>query len=202
MGLQAPTRAYTGRRFHALLAYAAINTRRHADIGQRLRDFRNRFNDEHIHDLQGLEAKLDATQDLRRVVRVYGTSKKDVGIISRFYGQNRVEDEALREHLLSLTTREPGQSSGHASTDGRSGLELKTATELPRWFVQLLEGERELKDLWAGKGKPSYTDQSRSGFDYSVVRRLLRLGYRDIDELATILSLRPGGAAPERAQGM
>ena len=36
LGLQPPTRAYSGRGFHALLAYAAINTRRHPDIGERL----------------------------------------------------------------------------------------------------------------------------------------------------------------------
>ena len=174
-----------------------------------MREFRNRFNehkrdfnDEHKRDLQRLEAKLDSTQDLRRVVRCYGTSKPDVGIISHFYGKNRIEDVVLREHLLSLTLFESTQGFDRTGATGRSGLELKTATELPQWFVELLEHDRELSDLWANKGKPSHTDQSRSGFDCSVVRKLLRLGRTDVAEIATILTLRPGGAASERAQGM
>ena len=48
--------------------------------------------------------------------------------------------------------------------------------------------------LWAGKGKPEETDRSRTGFDYSLVRRLLYMGHRNIDELGAVLALRPEGA--------
>src|SRR5579872_2392752 len=44
----------------------------------------------------------DSTQDLRRMVRCYGTGKPGVGVVSRFYGRERVEDAALRDYLLGL----------------------------------------------------------------------------------------------------
>ena len=136
------------------------------------------------------------------MILFYKSDKFSLCFYVDYSGQNRIEDAALREHLLSLTPSESSQGFDRTGATGRSGLELKTATELPRWFVELLERDRELKNLWFGTGKPAHLDTSRSGYDYGVVNRLLRLGYRDIDELATILSLRPGGAAPERAQRM
>ena len=50
------------------------------------------------------------------------------------------------------------------------------------------------RGLWNGVGKPGNTDRTRSGYEYSVARCLLRLGYTDVSELATILALRPEGS--------
>ena len=125
--------------------------------------------------------KLDRTQDLGRMARIYGTAKPEVGIPSRFYGGERVEDEALRDYLLTLELPQPQIST----------LVMK---QLPDWFKGLLRQDEKLRDLWSGNGKPATTDTSRSGFDYSIARRLLWLGHRNIDDLATILALRPNGS--------
>ena len=74
------------------------------------------------------------------MVRIYGTSKPDVGIVSYFYGGSRVEDEGLRNYLLSLKTTERCLGS----------LVLKTGSALPQWFKELLERDRELRELWSG----------------------------------------------------
>jgi len=72
---------------------------------------------------------------------------------------------------------------------------------LPDWFTALLTNDNQIRNLWEGSGKPGNTDTSRTGFDYSLVRRLLYLGHRDIDELSTILALRPDGGVKASAKG-
>ncbi len=190
LGLLPPVRAFTGRGIHLLFAYPEIMVKEHQDIGERLKEFRCKFCFEHKRNLDSLELKLDKTQDLRRMVRIYGTAKPDVGIVSRFYGQERIEDEALRGYLLRLALPEPEVKKGV----------LKIGSELPQWFQKLLETDKQIHALWSGTGKPGNTDRSRSGFDYSLAKRLIWLGYRNIDELATILALRPDAGVREKGE--
>ena len=51
-----------------------------------------------------------------------------------------------------------------------------------------------MQKLWLGEGKPEGLDTSSSGYDHTLVRRLLQLGHTDIGELATILAERPEGS--------
>ena len=118
------------------------------------------------------------------------TAKPDVGIVRRFYGGKRVEDEALRDYLLNLKVPEPQIGK----------LPLETRADLPGWFSELLDRDQRTRELWSGSGKPRNTDRSRSGFDYSLVRRLLWLAHKNIDELATILALRPEGAVKKSGE--
>ncbi len=187
-----PVRAFTGRGFHLLLAYPGIRVAECSDIGERLREFRNRFHKGYEQELERLELRLDHTEDLVRRAKIYGTAKPEVGIVSRFYGNERIEDETLRGYLLSLEIHDTGR---------KPGFELATGTELPNWFTRLLETDNQLRQLWTGSGKPGNTDRSRTGFDYSLIRRLLYLGHQDIGELATILGLRPDGAVQASRKG-
>ncbi len=45
------------------------------------------------------------------------------------------------------------------------------------------------------------SDQSSSGYDYTLVRALIRYGHTSPEELGTILALRPHGAALSRQKG-
>ena len=60
-------------------------------------------------------------------------------------------------------------------------------------FLQLLRQDEKLKDLWEGNGKAK-GDTSGLGYDFSIARRLLALGYRDVDQIGTVLALRPNGS--------
>lgn len=184
--MRPPVRAATGGGYHLLFAYPAISVAEYGDIGPRLRTFRDEFGDEFRRDLGALEMKLDRTQDLRRMVRVYGTAKPSVGAVSRFYGGERVEDERLREYLLEMRVPDRGVV-GSTSVRGLAG------GELPCWFSSLLEQDAAVQKLWLGEGKPEGLDTSSSGYDHTLVRRLLQLGHTDIGELATILAERPEG---------
>jgi hypothetical protein len=155
-----------------------------------LKSFCDDFREAYQHELSDLETKLDSTQDLRRMVRIYGTAKPAIGIVSRFYGRERVEDEGLRAYLLEMKLSEPSPNPV-----------LQVAGELPRWFLELVEADSRVKDLWSGTGKTDGFDNSRSGYDYSLTLRLLRLGYRNLDELATIMVLRPEGSVQKSGKG-
>ena len=193
-GMRAPVKAYTGGGYHLLFAYAAVRVGECPDIRARLEVFREGFAAAFQQELGALEVKLDRTQDLRRMVRVYGTAKPGVGIVSKFFGERRVEDARLREYVLSLLV--PDRAAGAAG-----GLGLRVGTELPAWFSVLVEEDEEVRQLWRGTDKPEHLDTSASGYDQSLMRRLLRLGYTDVAELATVLALRPGGSAVKHGKG-
>lgn len=189
LGLQQPVRAFTGGGYHLLFAYPSISLDEHPDLRGKLRQFRQSFYLAHKHDLSRLEVKLDSTFDLRRVVRIYGTAKPYIDSIpSKFFGHSRIEDSALREYILNIEE--------HPVT----GKSFKPNGSLPEWFTKLLENDDQLKHFWEGTEKPVGTDHSRSGYDYSLVRRLIYLGHRNLDELAAILANRPNGAGHEKGQ--
>ena len=133
------------------------------------------------------------TQVLRQMLRVFGTAKPRVGIVSKFYGAGRVEDARLREHVLSMSL--PDQ----AAAGGDLGLRL--GSELPAWFSSLLVQDAAVQKLWLGQDKPEGLDTSASGYDHSLIRRLLNMGHTDVAELATVLALRPGGSAVKHGKG-
>ena len=189
-GFQPPTRAYSGGGHHLLAAYAPIPVADHPDIRTRLGEFRNRICQAFRGELSRLEAKLDQTQDLRRLVKIYGTSKPRRPV-SRFHGEQRREDAALRQHLLDL----------EITPNRRTALSFPTHDHLPPYVAQLLSQDAELSRLWRGEGKQPRTDTTRSGYDYAVVHRALQLGVTDLSDLATILKLRPRGAVGTGAKG-
>ena len=61
---------------------------------------------------------------------------------------------------------------------------------MPGWFRALRHQDEQVRALWEGRGKPDGRDVSNSGYDFSLARRLLRLGHTDVAELATILAAR------------
>ncbi|MCK4670759.1 MAG: hypothetical protein KAT43_06160 [Nanoarchaeota archaeon] len=64
----------------------------------------------------------------------------------------------------------------------------------------LLETNHNLRALWEGRGKTN-GDLSKTGYEFSLVRKLLRLGVTDVKDLAAILANRPGGSVIERGKG-
>lgn len=106
LGIANPVRGYSGRGYHLLFPLPPVKVGEVPDIADRLREFRHRLGEEMKQDLASSAIKLDSTQDLRRMVRVYGTAKPYVGIVSKFYGDKRKEDPKLRDYLLSLDVPE------------------------------------------------------------------------------------------------
>jgi hypothetical protein len=191
LGCARPVRAATGRGSHLLFAYAPILVEEYPDVRERLRWFRDQLAVAVRQELSRLEVRLDSTQDLRRVVRVYGTAKPDVGVVSRFYGRDRVEDAGLRDFLLRLPCC--------TQSAAPEVMPLALGDVLPSWFTALLAEDECLRGLWRGEGK-TRGDVTASGYDYSLVQSLVRRGHADPSELGTILSLRPGGGASAKGR--
>ena len=189
-GFLAPVRAFSGAGWHVLAAYEPIHTSQRPDIRARLREFRDRIASSFRQELSQLETTLDRTQDLRRMLKIYGTAKPNAPV-SRFYGGRRQLDDRLREYLLGLELDERRASAAA----------LPIGDQLPRRFLDLLERDAQLGRLWRGEGKSVHTDTTRSGYDYAIVRRLLADGVTDLGEIATVLALRPDGVVRERGKG-
>jgi hypothetical protein len=183
LGLQRPVRAATGRGSHLLFAYPPILVRDYPGIRGALRGFRDEFVREFRHDLAALEVRVDNTQDLRRSVRVYGTSKPGVGVNSHLYATARMEDASVREYLLRRPTLPAARPAA-----------VLAKKDLPLWFEHLLATDDRVQALWHNTGKPEGSDQTTSGYDFSLLRDLVRRGYNSPDDLATIIALRPEGS--------
>lgn len=198
--LKAPVKAYSGRGYHQLLAFPEIKIAEHPDIAERQKCFAEMYRQAYRRELENLEAKLDSTQDLRRMVKIYGTAKPEVGIISRWlYQGERVEDEALRDYLLGIDLK--AEAAQATSYSGTNALRLGISAELPLWFQSMLARDKQIRELWEGEGKAEAKDISRSGYDFSLVKLLLDLGYRNLDDLAAILANRPDGDVQGRDKG-
>jgi hypothetical protein len=194
LGLRKPIRAATGRGSHLLFAFPQIPTCEYPDLGERWRCFRDDLYNAMRPELDAIGARLDRTQDLRRVVRCYGTAKPGVGYASRFYGRARCEDARLRERLLSLFPRAVLATPAACPP-------LTITDNLPTWFTDLLNCDDRLQQLWRGVGKPAGMDQSSTGYDFTIARYLIRHGHNDPDELGTILTLRPDASVRRHSKG-
>jgi len=190
LGTSLPSTAFTGRGYHLLFPYPAIKVDECLDIAYRLRAFCDQFRQAHREDLERLKVRLDPTQDLRRMLKIYGTAKPEIGVVSRFYGGERVDDEALRAYLLKMNIERAYQSSV-----------LVAGKELPLWFHKLIGDDEKIRALWNGQGKPDGLDKSKSGYDFSLVKTLMRKGYKNLDNLATILWHRPLGGVTHEGKG-
>lgn len=194
--LYPPVRSPSGNGWHQLYAFPPVLVREHPDIAQRLRKLTDEYRSTFRKELEDLEVKLDSTADLRRMWKIPGTRKPGSERYGRFYATERLEDENLRDYLLSMDL-----DSDRAMGATRGGLILRIENELPDWFQAMLEKDTQVRQLWESKGKIESADATRSGYDFSLVRTLLRDGHRNLDELATILALRPDGDVQERGKG-
>ena len=184
-----PARAFTGRGYHLLFAIPPISVKEHPDIKDRLNQFRKGFHKSFARDLSALELKLDNTMDLSRVAKIYGTKKPNGRRVSRFYGDTRTEDEALREHLLNL------------NVEMKEDAPAKVAEALPGEFVRLIDHDEEMRRLWNGAGKTG-GDTSNTGYDFSLMKKCINRGITDISDLKAILALRPNGAVRMSGKGI
>ncbi|MDX2154037.1 MAG: hypothetical protein SFV54_25075 [Bryobacteraceae bacterium] len=193
--LQRPTRARTSRGSHLLFPFKPITVAEHPTIRDQLRTFKEEFLQENHLDLSGLEARVDNTQDLRRMTRVYGTTKPGNTIISRFYGNyERTPDPALREYLLRLPSKQRKASAPLPS--------ITIGDLLPAGFEDRPHTDTILNELWHSRGKPPGTDRSDSGYDYTIAKYLAQSGDLRPDDIATIIALRPTGASERARKGV
>ncbi len=181
-GFQVPVRAMTGRGYHLLFAYPPIRVNDDPQIGERLRRFRAEFVERNPA-LYAMGARVDSTQDLRRMRRI--SPKPGQLAPSTFPDVPRVEDGRLRDYLLQLPVHPPMTTLGVIARPSR---------ELPSWFTLLVERDTVIRNLWEGTGKPVGSDQSGSGYDYTLTRALVQRGHTEPNDLATILCLRPLGS--------
>lgn len=190
--INVPAQAFTGRGFHLLFAYPLIKVSEQIYIAQKQKVFSQQFKSAFRRELDDLEVKVDSTFDLRRMTRVYGTKKPSLGIISRFYGGERKEDKALGEYLINLENSEP-------NLEQRV---VETTTELPPVFTAFLERDNRLQELWKGEKKADGADFSKSGFDFSIIKYLIKNNMiTDIKILGDILAHRPNGAVQGSGKG-
>lgn len=185
IGVNPPTKAFSGRGFHLLFSPSPISIKENPDIKQRLHEFMKKFEAEFRKDLTELKIKIDSTLDIRRLAKIYGTKKADPKIrrISRFYGEERKDDSALKKYLLSLEVKEEHRNS-------QSIIEID---DLPQRFVKLMKQSQTIKNLWEGEGKRE-GDVSSTGYDFSLIVQCIKNGITDVNELASILANRPQGA--------
>ena len=188
LGVNQPLKAFTGRGYHLLFAVPPISVQETPDLKDRLNQFRQNFLNEYGKDLSELGLKLDNTMDLSRVAKIYGTRKPTGLRVSRFYGEQRHEDERLRDHLLAMQIEEPEDSP------------VEISQELPDRFKQLLREDDITRQLWDGEGKIQ-GDTSGSGYDFSLAKRCLSKGITDVKDLYTILALRPHGDVQAKGKG-
>jgi len=187
-----PVKAYTGQGYHLLFSIPRIKIKDHPDIRNRIKMYQDQFREEFSKTFGDIGIKVDSIHDLKRMVKIYGTTKKDVGRLSKFYGGQRHEDAGLRKHLLAMKLSEP-------TLENKV---VESIKELPQLFKALLERDKRLQELWSGKGKSECSDTSRSGFDFSIVKYLLKTGMvTDINDLSAILTHRPNGAVKGSGKG-
>lgn len=195
-----PAIGLSGNGAHLLVGYEPILVRQTPDISRRLKLFAEWFQADIGDDLSSLDMKTDTSvHDIARKIKLYGTAKPGSDRVARWYGGDRVEDDAVRDYLLGLDLNEP--ETVHPILKPAYGPTLiRVDNHMPRMARSLLEQDPRLKDLWEGRGKTA-GDTSRSGYDFSLVRRYLVLGYRDLDGLATVLATRPDGAVRQANRG-
>ncbi len=180
--IREPVTAFTGNSYHLLFPLPAIKVEEQPDIGDRLKQFRDIIHDEVSGQMRAEGIKLDSTVDLRRVAKIYGTKKPCKGArLSKFYGSERIEDFVLREYLLSVDLTEPVFD----------GVSLTISDTLPAKCQNLLRTDSYIQKLWNNEAKAAMADVSRTGCDLSLIKECINKGITDINDLVTILALRP-----------
>jgi len=182
-GIVKPFRAFTGNGYHLLFALPPTSVEKYPDVRERLKRLRDTVAFEFGDSMASEGIKLDSTMDLRRVAKIYGTRKPGRRKLSRFYGNERIEDYVLKEYLLSLDLSEP-----------ISSISLQIPDTLPEKFEALLTADPHIQKLWNNEGKGGSSDLSRSGYDFSLAKECIRNGITDINDLTAILMIRPEGA--------
>lgn len=189
IGIQKPVRAFTGNGYHLLFAVPDVHVQEHSDIGNRLNSFLDEIYNKYNNDMNSYGIRLDKTIDLSRVAKIYGSRKPGMKQNSKFYGNERFEDNVLLEHLLSLPLSDNPQKSGF----GNRVLTISTYDSLPSVFLELLEKDGKLANLWNGTNKES-GDTTKSGYDMSLLLTCIKHGITDVKALATILAKRADGS--------
>ena len=192
IGINPPVTAFSGNGYHLLFAFEAIRVSDHPDIGLKLVAFKDQFVDNFSKGLKDLKLKVDSTQDLRRMAKIYGTKKPGPKFkrISRFYGDMRIPDPVLRNYLVSIEIKESDKPSSGIIKYG----------DIPASFQSLLKDNELASNLWEGKGKTE-GDTSNSGYDFSLIILCMKEGILDLNELASILVCRPNGAYRASGKG-
>lgn len=194
-----PVIVYTGRGVHLLTALPRTKVTEYPNIAENLARYNQSFSEDTRDQLDRLEARVDAIQDLRRVLRVPSTAKPGIGHIARLHGTERQEDQGLLEHILSLKVSANENNNGYAPYFGPTLVPV--GEQPPPIFTTLLKRDKKLRDLWEGRGKSESSDTSGSGYDISLVRRCLILGIYDVSQLASILAYRPNGSVQNSGKG-
>ena len=190
--IRRPVRAFTGKGYHTVFALPPTSVEEYPAIGKRLRKFRDTIDYEFADVMKSEGIKLDSTMDLRRVAKIYGTKKPSPNArLSKFYGMERIEDFVLKEYLLSLDITETV----------RGGILLPIPDSMPEKFSTLLEHDTRIQKLWNNEGKIETADVSRTGYDFSLARECIKRGITDINDLVSILALRPEGAYQKSGKG-
>jgi hypothetical protein len=187
--IQKPVRAFTGNGYHLLFPLPSIEVRKYTDIGDRLNIFLKEIHDKFSTDIGSIGAKIDKTTDLARVAKIYGTRKPEKTQVSRFYGKERIEDVVLLEYLLIL----PIENNFKKGKSLKNEIQIDTYESLPQKFIEILEKDKELSDLWNGINK-DLGDTTKSGYDMSLMYACIKRGITDVKTLATILSKRTNGS--------
>ena len=213
LGLLPPVYADTGQGGHLVYAIPRVKVSKHQDITKRTWRYTTELSSDLSDQLSNIGAKVDNISDSRRVLRIYGTAKPDVGYISQFFGENRVEDPSMLEHLLAFETELELSTSPHNSNCQLDSLPTNTSpkpmygaclitvqNEIPQVVTSLLQRDEKLRNLFDGKGKTS-GDVSGSGYDLALIRRLLIMGIYDVSVLATVLAQRPNGSVNNSNKG-
>jgi len=188
--IKKPVRAFTGNGYHLLFALPPTSVEEYPDIGSRLKKFRDTIGYE-FSNMKNKGIKLDSTMDLRRVAKIYGTKKPSAKKLSKFYGNERVEDFVFKEYLLSLDISEPLGNE----------ISMPLPDTIPDKFKELLEHDKLIQKLWNNEGKTETADVSRSGYDFSLAKTCIKKGITDINDLVSILALRPEGAYQKSGKG-
>ncbi|MCP4184244.1 MAG: hypothetical protein GY761_13170 [Hyphomicrobiales bacterium] len=203
LGLLPPAYADTGQGGHLVYALPRTKISQHPDITKRNWQFATELSSDLSDQLSDIGAKVDNISDARRVVKVYGTAKPEVGYVSKFFADKRVEDTALLEHLLAFEMEAEAVIKTPVSEAMKPvyGATLITVQDqIPQVVASLLERDEKLRNLYDGNGK-THGDTSGSGYDISLIRRLLILGVYDVSVLATVLAHRPNGSVQNSKKG-
>lgn len=76
-------------------------------------------------------------------------------------------------------------------------IDFKIKDKLPPLFEKLLREDKQIRQLYLGKGKPNESDTSRSGYDFSLLAALIIRGITNPSDLANILMQRPHSKAKD-----